>query len=318
MKQTLVLALSVGSLFLASCSSSMSLEAPQNLRAVPGENKVELNWEDRSNNEAGFAVYRSLASERNFSKIEQTAANAESYTDNIDTSDAYIYQVRAFATNGSESAPTISDAVSATKPTSPNPNPTPNPTPVISSFTAPENDTTYAVGTTITLSWSIAEQATITELKLEPGNITITNPKTANSVNVTLPNTTTTTNYKLTATNSAGGASSQELDISTSEAPAYYDLETKLLSYLDNVPDQLNDSRRKLEVTWRMRGSGPFTFRLSAGNEIPTTEVTESNGVYTAIVIRPSRTEDGDPGDFYATSDYGDAPNTKAELFDRW
>ncbi len=139
MKQTLVLALVVGSLFLASCSAGeTSLEAPQNLRAVSGENKVELSWEDKSSNEAGFAVYRSLASETNFTKLEQTApANAESYTDSVDTSTAYVYQVRAFATDGSESAPTISDAVSATKPTTPAPTPEPAPIPTPTPVPAP-------------------------------------------------------------------------------------------------------------------------------------------------------------------------------------
>jgi hypothetical protein len=129
-KQTLVWALAMGSLFLASCSAGKtSLEAPQNLRAVSGDNSVELSWEDKSDNEAGFAVYRSLASETNFTKIQQTAANAESYSDSVDTTTSYVYQVRAFALDGSESAPTISDAVSATKPTTPAPAPTPAPTP---------------------------------------------------------------------------------------------------------------------------------------------------------------------------------------------
>lgn len=116
MKQNLVLALCVGSLFLASCSSPTTLEAPQNLRAIPGENSVTLSWEDRSNDEAGFAIYRSLASEANFIKLGRTApADTENYTDNVDTTNSYIYQVRAFANDGRESAPSISESVSATK-----------------------------------------------------------------------------------------------------------------------------------------------------------------------------------------------------------
>jgi hypothetical protein len=116
-QSSLVLALCLGSLFLASCSSAkVSLEAPQGLTVIPGETKIDLSWEDRSNNEAGFAIYRKLESESSFSKIEQTAANTESYTDaTVNFANNYLYEVRAFATDGSESEPSISEAVSATK-----------------------------------------------------------------------------------------------------------------------------------------------------------------------------------------------------------
>jgi hypothetical protein len=113
----LVLALCLGSVFLASCSSgSASLNAPSGLSVNRGANKVDLSWQDNSDNEAGFAVYRKLEADKDFVRIQQTAPDTESYTDrNVMTSGRYVYEVKAFASNGSESAPAaIAEAVEIT------------------------------------------------------------------------------------------------------------------------------------------------------------------------------------------------------------
>jgi hypothetical protein len=115
-KFTLYLALCFGSVFLASCASSESLAAPSGLRVTPGVNQVDLAWEDNSDNEAGFRVFRKLESDALFVELEDTAANVETYTDrNVSLSGRYVYEVRAFSTNGNESAPAaIGEAVAIT------------------------------------------------------------------------------------------------------------------------------------------------------------------------------------------------------------
>jgi hypothetical protein len=116
-RNTLALALCVGSLFLASCSSGgPSLRAPENLTVISVENSVELSWEDRSDNEVGFAIYRKLESEASFTRINQTPANTQNYTDtNLSSTTNYLYKVTAVAANNAESEASVSEAVSATK-----------------------------------------------------------------------------------------------------------------------------------------------------------------------------------------------------------
>ncbi len=401
MKQgSLVVALCLGSFFLASCSSKAALEAPQGLVAVPGENKIELSWQDKSDNEAGFAIYRRLASESSFSsKLDETPSNTESYTDsNVNTANTYVYQVRAVARDGSESSPSeIGEAVAATKLAAPSnlsatpgenkidltwsdnssledgfkiyrrleseasfpegatatvgadatsysdeavsagssyvyqviafagenvseasntsapataTTPTQNPAaPVISSFSAPENDTSYAVGTKIELSWNILEQDQVTELRLEQvGGATIALSGTnATSATVTLPNSAGATTYKLSAKNAVGGVTSKDLIITTGVQPQIVNLVPRLIK------------GRDILLTWTMAGTGPFDFEVTINDNIPTTPDTKpitptvSSGEYTYKVTLPPREDDNSPHLLSVTSDYGSAPNEKAE-----
>lgn len=115
-KYGLCLALCLGSVFLASCASSESLIAPSGLTVTPGINKVDLAWEDNSDNEAGFRIFRKLEGGSSFTELQETAPNTESYTDTgVTSSGSYVYEVRAFAGNGNESAPAaIGEAVAIT------------------------------------------------------------------------------------------------------------------------------------------------------------------------------------------------------------
>ena len=45
-------------LLLAACDSNFTVRAPTGLTATPGEGQVTLNWQDKSSNETGFAIYR--------------------------------------------------------------------------------------------------------------------------------------------------------------------------------------------------------------------------------------------------------------------
>jgi hypothetical protein len=375
----LVLALCLGSVLLAGCSGDPSVKAPSSLTAIREANQVNLNWRDNSDNEAGFAIFRKIESETGFTRIQQTPPNTETYTDrNVTASGRYVYEVRAFAANGSESTPAIAEGVEVTVLSAPSgltatagenkidlswtdtsdneegfsvfrrletdaafpadalasvaadvttysdtsisagtnyvyqvvafagssvseasnvsnpaattgPNPNPEPTgPVINSLSAPENDTTYALGARIRLAWSIAEQNTLTELRLErvDGAPVTLSGTTATSASVTLPNIAGTFTYRLTATN-AGGTTTKDIQISTGTPPGVGDL-----SVAESGSDYL--------LTWTMTGTGPFTFDveyeldLSDENGINfktftyrNIPVTVENGVYTGRVTQP-------------------------------
>jgi hypothetical protein len=111
-----VLWLALGSVLLSSCASSEPLAAPSNLTVTPGVNKIDLAWEDNSNNEAGFRIFRKLEGGSSFTELQETAPNTESYTDaSVTSSGRYVYEVRAFTSNGNESAPAaIGEAVAIT------------------------------------------------------------------------------------------------------------------------------------------------------------------------------------------------------------
>lgn len=111
----LYLVLYLGSVFLASCASSESLAAPSGLTIKTGINKVDLSWQDNSDNEEGFRVFRKLEGEASFTELQDTAPNTETYTDDVSSSGRYVYAVRAFAPNGNVSAPAaIGEAVAVT------------------------------------------------------------------------------------------------------------------------------------------------------------------------------------------------------------
>ena len=64
-----------------STALSNALNAPRNLQATPiSSTQIRLNWRDKSGNEAGFDIERSLDG-THFSLIAKTPANATSYSD---------------------------------------------------------------------------------------------------------------------------------------------------------------------------------------------------------------------------------------------
>ena len=76
--------------------------APSGLTATAtAYNKIKLQWNDNSNNETGFELYRSSSSTGNFAKVALTAANATSYTDSaLNASSTYYYKIRAVGKYG--------------------------------------------------------------------------------------------------------------------------------------------------------------------------------------------------------------------------
>lgn len=77
-----------------------AIVAPSNLRyTYNSPTSITLNWNDNSNNEAGFNIERKLGA-GNFSLIDSVGENVTTYTDNsISDSGLYYYRVYAFNSN---------------------------------------------------------------------------------------------------------------------------------------------------------------------------------------------------------------------------
>lgn len=75
---------------------------------------VQLDWQDNSNNETGFAIERAPGGSTTFVEIARTTSNVVTYTDaGLPNSTSYVYRVRAFNTAGNSA---YSNSASATTP----------------------------------------------------------------------------------------------------------------------------------------------------------------------------------------------------------
>ncbi|MCY3714372.1 MAG: fibronectin type III domain-containing protein [Gemmatimonadetes bacterium] len=90
---------------------------PSSLSAsAASSTQINLSWRDNANNETGFKIERRLSTQTDadFSQVDTTGVNVESYTDSgLTPSTAYIYRVRAYNTAGNSA---YSNADSATTP----------------------------------------------------------------------------------------------------------------------------------------------------------------------------------------------------------
>lgn len=75
---------------------------PSNLLADPQAfNKVQLTWQDNSNDETGFEIYRKSAGDAIYQMITLAPSNANAYTDTlVKGSTTYSYKIQAVNTNG--------------------------------------------------------------------------------------------------------------------------------------------------------------------------------------------------------------------------
>jgi fibronectin type 3 domain-containing protein len=83
----------------ASLGSTATLIAPSNLSAAAvSPRRIRLTWEDKSNNETGFQVYRSTTGPTGtFAWLTRIDANVRSYADTgLSPAKQYCYKVRAF------------------------------------------------------------------------------------------------------------------------------------------------------------------------------------------------------------------------------
>ena len=79
--------------------------APTGLNAVPGESIITLSWEDNSDNESSFVIYREEFADTELnqlalSKYQEVPADTTSYVDNVDPNKLYSYRVTAKNSQG--------------------------------------------------------------------------------------------------------------------------------------------------------------------------------------------------------------------------
>ena len=117
---------------------------PSNLNAnTVDHDSIDLDWNDNSDNEDGFKIYR------NGTHIATVGANVESYTNNgLSCNTTYSYYVKAYNENGDSGA---SNTDSATT-NSCSPPPTP-------SLVSPPNGVSFTSCSSITLDWNASSGA---------------------------------------------------------------------------------------------------------------------------------------------------------------
>lgn len=83
--------------------TSIAPTAPSNLATTAVDNsKVNLSWQDTSNNETGFRIERSSTGADNWTTLVELGSNTQAYTDtNVSMGMGYDYRVSAFNTAGS-------------------------------------------------------------------------------------------------------------------------------------------------------------------------------------------------------------------------
>ena len=85
--------------------------APSSLSAVAETSTlVNLNWEDNSDNDTGFKIYRSTDN-TNFTLIDTTIENVTSWTDTVPSAGTYYYKIAATNSGVGDSASTSSVTV---------------------------------------------------------------------------------------------------------------------------------------------------------------------------------------------------------------
>ena len=80
---------------LTACPGTVSLTAPSGVTATPELSAIDLNWEDNSDNEQGFVIFRS-SGEGEFAQVAEVGPNVTSYQDTALEADVvYRYAVAA-------------------------------------------------------------------------------------------------------------------------------------------------------------------------------------------------------------------------------
>ncbi len=103
-------------------------DAPTNLSAgAVSESSIQLSWQDNSNDEDGFSIYRSLTQNGGYSQVGSVGVNMDLFTDTgLNSDTTYYYYVSAYsnATGLASSSNTDSATTMASGPTSPPSTPT--------------------------------------------------------------------------------------------------------------------------------------------------------------------------------------------------
>ncbi len=153
------------SAFTETVSNPPSVSNPSNFRTTSvAYNQVALAWNDNSNNETGFEIYRLKSTDGTgtYQVINVTAANATTWTDiNVEPNTRYYYRIRAInATN-------ISSLINLNSPTYVVTPVAPAPPAIPSSFTA-----NAITATQINLAWGNVTGESGFELQKSSNNTT--------------------------------------------------------------------------------------------------------------------------------------------------
>ncbi|MGA8849622.1 MAG: fibronectin type III domain-containing protein [Dehalococcoidia bacterium] len=94
--------------------------APSNLVATPiSSSRIDLTWQDNSNNETGFELERKTGS-ASYSQIDTVSANVTSYSDTyLSAGTTYYYRVRAYSDIGNSDYSNEASATTLTPPPPP-------------------------------------------------------------------------------------------------------------------------------------------------------------------------------------------------------
>ncbi|HYJ64733.1 MAG TPA: fibronectin type III domain-containing protein, partial [Parafilimonas sp.] len=94
---------------------------PSNLAATTvSYNQIKLTWQDHSNNETGFEIYRSTSLTGTFNIVNTTSANKTTYTDSaLSPSTAYYYKILAVNQYGSSAFTGVVSATTSALPAPP-------------------------------------------------------------------------------------------------------------------------------------------------------------------------------------------------------
>ena len=120
-------------------SSTPTPQAPSNLTATAAAyNRINLSWQDNSNNETGFVINRTQNPAVAWNYVATVGANVTSYSNTgLFASTTYYYRVSAINSAGSS---VWSNTASTTTPPQSTPTPTPTPTATPTPSSDPNSD----------------------------------------------------------------------------------------------------------------------------------------------------------------------------------
>ena len=124
MRRVFIVIAIIATIFAISCAGGgeqkeRAPKAPSELAATGEGKNISLEWNDNSDNEDGFIIYRREAGDKaDFNQIAKVGENEKSYTDsNLGTDASFEYQITAY--NGAGESDPSNKAAAATIPNAP-------------------------------------------------------------------------------------------------------------------------------------------------------------------------------------------------------
>lgn len=97
---------------ITTANASEKPDAPSSLKITVNSNSISLTWNDNSDNEDGFKIYRKASDESSYDLVKTVSAGVESWTDtNVDKGTTYYYKVYAYNDSGNSDYITASGSL---------------------------------------------------------------------------------------------------------------------------------------------------------------------------------------------------------------